>query len=114
MSDCLFCGIADGSIPATVVLDRERTLAFRDLNPVAPTHVLVITKDHHEHVGALAEADPGLMAELMATGYAVAQQEGIAESGCRSVFNSGRDAHQSVQHVHLHVLGGRDMGWPPG
>lgn len=114
MSDCLFCGIATGDIPATVVLDHGRTLAFRDLNPVAPTHVLVITKDHHEDVGALAGADPGLMAELMATGYAVAQQEGIADTGYRSVFNSGRDAHQSVQHVHLHILGGRDLGWPPG
>ncbi len=114
MSDCLFCRIVAGDIPATVVLDRERTLAFRDLNPVAPTHVLVITKEHHEDVGALAEADPGVMAELMATAYAVAQHEGIVESGYRSVFNSGRAAHQSVQHVHLHVLGGRDMGWPPG
>lgn len=114
MSDCLFCGIAAGEIEANVVLDRERTLAFRDLDPQAPTHVLVITKEHHENVGALAEADPELMAELMGSGYAVARQEGIVESGYRSVFNSGRDAHQSVQHVHLHVLGGRDMGWPPG
>lgn len=114
MSDCLFCGIAAGDVPATLVLDRPRTVAFRDLNPQAPTHVLVVTRDHHEDVGALAQADPGLMGDLMATAYDVAVQEGIDESGYRSVFNSGRDAHQSVQHVHLHVLGGRDMGWPPG
>lgn len=114
MSDCLFCGIVAGDIPATVVLDRERTLAFRDLNPVAPTHVLVISKAHHEDVGALAAADPEVMAELMATAYAVAQHEAIVDSGYRSVFNTGPDAHQSVQHVHLHVIGGRDMSWPPG
>jgi len=74
----------------------------------------VITRDHHADVGTLAHADPTLMAELMATGHDVAVQEGITGTGYRSVFNSGRDAHQSVQHVHLHVLGGRDMGWPPG
>lgn len=114
MSDCLFCSIAVGEIPATVVVETGRTLAFRDLNGQAPTHVLVITREHHEDVGALAQADPDVMAELMATGAAVADAEGIADSGYRFVFNTGRDAHQSVQHVHLHVLGGRDMGWPPG
>ncbi|MBA3417371.1 MAG: HIT domain-containing protein [Geodermatophilaceae bacterium] len=114
MRDCLFCGIAAGDTPATLVLERPRTLGFRDLNPQAPTHVLVITRDHHADVGTLAHADPTLMAELMATGHDVAVQEGITGTGYRSVFNSGRDAHQSVQHVHLHVLGGRDMGWPPG
>lgn len=114
MSECLFCGIAAGDVPATVVYDGGRTLAFRDLNPQAPTHVLVISKEHHEDVGALAESDPTLMAELMAAGYAVARQEGVAESGYRSVFNSGRDSHQTVPHVHLHVLGGRDLSWPPG
>lgn len=114
MSDCLFCGIAAGDIPATLVLERSRTLAFRDLNPQAPTHILVIARDHHADVGALAHADPEVMAELMATAHDAAVQEGVAETGYRSVFNSGRDAHQSVQHVHLHVLGGRDLGWPPG
>lgn len=114
MSQCLFCRIVAGEIDADVVLQRPATLAFRDVNPQAPTHVLVITREHHENVGALAEADPAAMAELMATAYAVAGQEGIVESGYRSVFNSGRDAHQSVQHVHLHVLGGRDLRWPPG
>jgi len=114
MSQCLFCRIVAGEIDADVVLQRPATLAFRDVNPQAPTHVLVITREHHENVGALAEADPAAMAELMATAHAVAGQEGIVESGYRSVFNSGRDAHQSVQHVHLHVLGGRDLSWPPG
>ncbi|MBA3523850.1 MAG: histidine triad nucleotide-binding protein [Geodermatophilaceae bacterium] len=114
MSNCLFCGIAAGTIPATIVGGSQRTVAFRDLNPQAPAHVLVITKEHHEDVGALAHADPTAMGELMATAHDVAVAEGIAETGYRSVFNTGRDAHQSVQHVHLHILGGRDLGWPPG
>lgn len=114
MADCVFCGIAAGAVPATLVAETAHTVAFRDLDPQAPTHVLVITRDHHEDVGALSLADPVAMAELMATAYEVARAEGIATTGYRSVFNTGRDAHQSVQHVHLHVLGGRDMGWPPG
>ncbi len=112
--ECLFCGVAAGDVAADVVRDGERTLAFRDINPQAPTHVLVITKDHHPEAAALARAHPDLLVELFREAGAVADAEGVAESGYRLVFNTGRDAQQSVPHVHLHVLGGRGFSWPPG
>ena len=114
MADCLFCSIAAGDIPATVVREDSLTLAFRDLNPKAPTHVLVITKAHHADVGALAAADPVALTALHRTASAVAADQGVAESGWRLVFNTGPDAGQSVPHVHGHVLGGRHLEWPPG
>ena len=118
MSDCLFCRMVAGEIPADVVLDTERVFAFRDINPQAPTHVLVIPKEHHRNIGALAAADPGLLGEVVTAAYRVADQEGLVaddgEPGYRVVANSGRQAGQSVFHVHLHVLGGRDLAWPPG
>lgn len=97
-----------------MVRSDELTLAFRDLNPQAPTHVLVITRAHHADVGALAAADPDALTALHRTAAAVAAAEGVAEPGWRLVFNTGRDAGQSVPHVHGHVLGGRHLGWPPG
>jgi histidine triad (HIT) family protein len=108
-----------GEIPADVVFETERTLAFRDINPQAPTHVLVVPKDHHATLGALAAADPELTAALVAAAHAVAVQEGLvtsdtAEPGYRLVANTGPQAGQTVHHVHLHVLGGRGLGWPPG
>jgi histidine triad (HIT) family protein len=112
--DCLFCKIARGEIPATVVHEGERVLAFRDVSPQAPTHVLVIPRDHHENVAALSSADPAALAELISAAAAVAESERIVESGYRLVFNSGAGAGQSVFHVHGHVLGGRPMSWPPG
>lgn len=112
--DCLFCKIVAGDTEADVVSDGERTLAFRDINPQAPTHVLVVTKEHHPDAATLANADPGLLAELFREGGAVAGAEGVTESGYRLVLNTGRDAQQSVPHVHLHVLGGRPFSWPPG
>jgi histidine triad (HIT) family protein len=112
--DCLFCRIVAGDVPATVVRDDELTLALRDVNPQAPTHVLVVTKAHHPDVGALVAADPGGLAALHRTAAAVADAEGISGSGWRLVFNTGADAGQSVPHVHGHVLGGRHLGWPPG
>ena len=117
-SDCLFCRLVAGDVPSTVVLDTERTLAFRDINPQAPTHVLVVPKEHHRNVGALAAADPGLLGEVLQSVRAVAEQEGLIdghgdEPGYRLVANTGPDAGQSVYHVHFHVLGGRHMGWPP-
>jgi histidine triad (HIT) family protein len=112
--DCLFCGIAAGQIPATIVLDGKRTLAFRDINPQAPTHVLVIPRDHYNDVAALAEACDGLLAELVSSARAVAAAEGVEDSGYRVVFNTGADGGQTVGHVHAHVLGGRPMTWPPG
>jgi histidine triad (HIT) family protein len=118
VTDCLFCRMVAGEIPADVVLDTDRVLAFRDINPQAPTHVLVIPKDHHRNIGALATADPGLLGEVVSAAYRVADSEGLVtddgEPGYRVVANTGRRAGQSVFHVHLHVLGGRDLGWPPG
>lgn len=114
MADCLFCRIAAGEIPATVVHDDELTLAFRDLNPQAPTHVLVVPKAHHADIGALAVADPAALTALHRTAVAVAAAEGVDGSGWRLVFNTGADAGQSVAHVHGHVLGGRPLQWPPG
>jgi histidine triad (HIT) family protein len=119
VSDCLFCRMVSGDIAPDVVRETDRTLAFRDVNPQAPTHVLVIPKEHHATVGAVAAADPQLAAELLSAAQAVAEQEGLGtadspEPGWRLVTNSGPQAGQSVHHVHLHVLGGRGMTWPPG
>ena len=119
MSDCLFCRMVAGDVPATVVHQTDRVLAFRDINPQAPTHVLVIPKDHHRNVAALAAADPRLLADVVSAARQVAEQEGLVagdgiEPGFRIVTNTGPQAGQSVDHVHLHVLGGRDMHWPPG
>ncbi|HKR68599.1 MAG TPA: histidine triad nucleotide-binding protein [Streptosporangiaceae bacterium] len=114
MPDCLFCGIVAGEIPATRVLESERTVAFRDINPQAPIHVLVIPKAHYPDLAGFAAAEPGLLAEVAAQAHEVALSEGIAETGYRVVFNTGAHAGQTVDHVHAHVLGGRPMAWPPG
>lgn len=111
---CLFCEIVAGQVPATVVHDSERVLAFRDINPQAPTHVLIVPKAHHVDVGSLAADDPALLGELVREGAAVAASEGLAERGWRLVFNVGRDGGQTVSHIHGHILGGRGLGWPPG
>ena len=114
MSDCLFCKIAAGDIPATVVADRDGVLAFRDVSPQAPTHILVIPKEHVRDVSSLGEADGDLLARMVNVANSLARDEGITESGYRLVLNVGPDAGQTVFHLHLHVLGGRAMGWPPG
>lgn len=114
MADCLFCKIVAAEVPATVVRESDRALAFRDINPQAPTHVLVISRDHHDSAAALAAADDSLLGELFRMAQAVADDEGIAGSGYRVVFNTGPAAGQTVQHVHAHVLGGRGLSWPPG
>src|SRR6266498_2919804 len=111
-SDCLFCKIVKGEVQATVVRESDRTLAFRDINPQAPTHALVITKDHWPTVAELATGDPDLLGELHREAAAVAADEGL--SGHRLVINTGSSAGQTVWHVHVHVLGGRGMSWPPG
>jgi histidine triad (HIT) family protein len=114
--DCLFCRIVAGEIPATVVKKRERVLAFQDVNPQAPTHVLVIPRAHHRNVAALADADPAALADLVTLAAEVAQDAGT-EAGpvnYRLVFNTGEQAGQSVFHVHGHVLAGRPLSWPPG
>jgi len=114
VTDCLFCKIVAKEIPADVVLETDRVLAFRDINPQAPTHVLVIPKEHFRDAAAMAAADDGWADDVLQAGHAVAEQEGVAESGYRLVFNTGAAAGQAVFHVHLHVLGGRSLTWPPG
>lgn len=109
---CIFCSIAAGDIPATVVHSSERVVAFRDLKPVAPVHVLVIPREHYENVVDLA-ADAQAMSEVMTAVAAVSQSEGL-DDGFRVVFNTGPNGGQEVGHVHAHVLGGRQMQWPPG
>jgi len=110
----LFCAIAAGEIPATTVLETDRILAFRDINPQAPTHVLVIPKEHYPTVAALAAADAGLLGEVITGAHRVAAAEGAGNTGYRVVFNTGAQAGQTVFHVHAHVLGGRPLAWPPG
>ena len=112
--DCLFCKIIAGDIPANVVHEDEASFAFRDLEPQAPTHVLVIPRHHAPNVAALAQEAPEDAAALLRAVAAVAVQEGIADRGYRTVFNTGADAQQTVFHAHIHVLGGRSMTWPPG
>jgi histidine triad (HIT) family protein len=112
-ADCLFCRVVAGEIPATLVRDSERVLAFRDISPQAPSHVVVIPKAHHSDVAALAAADPVLAGELLATVGEVAATEGLGD-GYRVVFNTGAQGGQTVFHVHAHLLGGRAMTWPPG
>ena len=109
-SDCLFCRIAVGEIPATVVHATDRTLAFRDIAPQAPVHVIVIPKAHHGDVAALAAHDPALAGELLAAVAAVAQAEGLLADGFRTIFNTGSYGGQEVFHVHAHVLGGAPLG----
>jgi histidine triad (HIT) family protein len=119
VSDCLFCRMVAGEIPADVVLETDRVFAFRDINPQAPTHVLVIPKEHYPNASALAAADAGLLGEVVAGAHAVALEEGLvsdggSEPGYRLVTNTGPQAGQSVFHMHVHLLGGRRMAWPPG
>src|SRR6266849_3765094 len=114
MADCLFCSIAAGETTATCVLESPRTITFRDISPQAPTHVLVIPKDHYPDLAALAGAGDGLLAEVAAQAHQVALAEGIAGRGYRVVFNTGPEAGQTVGHAHAHVLGGRRLAWPPG
>ena len=112
MSDCLFCSILAGDIPADVVATSERSLAFRDIDPQAPTHVLVIPRRHVENAAGLAE-HPEEVADVVRLAREVAESEGLDE-GYRLVFNTGPQAGQAVYHAHLHVLGGRTLTWPPG
>ena len=112
--DCLFCKIAAGEIPSQDVASSERTYAFRDLEPQAPTHVLVIPREHIVNAHTLTAADGDVLAEMYLTAQAVATAEGIAEDGYRLVFNVGDAAGNTVPHLHLHVIGGRTLGWPPG
>ncbi|HVK27157.1 MAG TPA: HIT domain-containing protein [Nocardioides sp.] len=110
--DCLFCKIVAGDIPAEIVHEGERTIAFRDINPQAPLHVLVIPRDHEPNAAATAAADAATFAEIPATAKAVATAEGYDDY--RLVFNTGAGAQQTVFHTHCHVIAGRPLNWPPG
>lgn len=114
MSDCLFCKIAAKAIPAKLVHEDEQSVAFDDINPQAPVHTLVIPRRHVASMAELNEADAGLLGHLLLVGNQVAKQKGIAEGGYRLVVNTGRNGGQTVFHLHLHLLGGRPMHWPPG
>jgi histidine triad (HIT) family protein len=109
-SDCIFCKIVAGDIPSTKVLETDRVLAFRDLYPKAPTHVLVVPKDHYANVAELTAADPALAAEVLHATAEVASAEGVDESGWRLFTNTGADGGQDVFHVHFHVAGGKPLG----
>jgi histidine triad (HIT) family protein len=114
MKECLFCKITAGEIPATKVYEDEQFVAFRDINPQAPTHVLIIPRRHIEKLTDLTESETELIGQIQLLANKIAQQEGIVDSGFRTVFNCGEDAGQSVWHIHMHLLGGRPMTWPPG
>ncbi len=114
MADCIFCKIAAGTIPSTKVFEDDRCIAFRDINPAAPTHVLVVPRKHLATMNDLTESDELLAGHLLRVGAQVAKQTGVDESGYRLVFNTNADGGQTVFHIHLHVLGGRGMHWPPG
>ncbi|MFD9719192.1 histidine triad nucleotide-binding protein [Streptomyces sp. NPDC059076] len=113
-ADCLFCKIIAGDVPATLVRETETAVAFRDINPQAPTHVLVIPRAHYPDAASLAVAEPALAADVLRLAGEVAEQEKTIDSGYRIVFNTGSGAGQTVFHAHAHVLGGRGLAWPPG
>ena len=114
MTDCIFCKIAAGEIPATKVLETDDVVVFRDLNPKAPTHLLAIPRRHIATINDLQDDDAELVGKLYLAARQVAADEGIADSGYRTVMNCGEGAGQTVFHIHLHILGGRPMTWPPG
>src|SRR5919201_2566659 len=114
MAACLFCRIINREIPGSIVYEDDRILAFNDINPQAPTHVLLVPKRHIASLSELTSADDQIVGELVRRAAAIAAERGIAAGGFRTVFNTNRDAGQTVFHIHLHLLGGRGMHWPPG
>jgi histidine triad (HIT) family protein len=114
MADCLFCKIIARTIPASIVYEDDRVLAFNDINPQAPTHVLVIPKRHIPSLNDVGTEDDQIVGELVRRAAAIAKERGLSDCGFRTVFNTNREAGQTVFHVHLHLLGGRAMHWPPG
>ena len=111
---CLFCRIGARDVPADLLHVSDRVIAFRDIDPKAPTHILLIPRDHVPSVSALEEGDGGMLSELMRVAGHLARAEGVDETGWRLVANTGPDAGQSVNHLHFHLLGGRPLAWPPG
>ncbi len=113
-SDCLFCKIAGGEIPAALVHQDDRIVAFRDINPQAPTHILLIPREHIASLDAADGEHRALLGDLLLAARDLARSEGMAEDGYRTVVNVGADGGQTVHHLHVHLLGGRSLGWPPG
>ena len=112
--DCLFCKIIKREIPASIVYEDDRVLAFNDINPQASTHVLVVPKKHIGTLNDLQSGDDAIVGEVVRRAAAIAEERGIAAGGYRTVFNTNRDAGQTVFHIHLHLIGGRNLSWPPG
>ena len=114
VADCLFCKIVAKEIPASLVYEDDRLLAFNDINPQGPTHVLIVPKRHIATLNDLASADDPIVGEMVRRAAAIAKDRGISAGGFRTVFNTNRDAGQTVFHIHLHLIGGRGLAWPPG
>ena len=114
MADCLFCKIIDGEIPGDIVYENDSVLAFNDINPIAPVHILIIPKEHIATLNDLEEKHTQTMGELFLAAKKIASDKGISESGYRVVFNCNQDGQQTVFHIHLHLIAGRQMTWPPG
>jgi histidine triad (HIT) family protein len=114
MDDCLFCKIIERRIPSTIVYEDDRVMAFTDIDPKAPTHVLIVPKRHIATLNDLGTEDDQIVGELIRRAAAIAKERGVSEHGYRTVFNTNRGAGQSVFHIHLHLLGGRPLTWPPG
>jgi len=112
-SDCLFCKIASGAIPVTRLYEDEQVLAFPDINPQAPVHILIIPRQHFASLAHTAPEDAGLLGHLLAAAAEIARQQNLTK-GYRLVINTGSDGGQTVEHLHVHLLGGRHLGWPPG
>lgn len=112
--ECIFCQIIAGNIPAEKIYEDGRAYAFRDINPQAPHHVLIIPREHMDSLNDAAPGDEPILGHLLRLASKIANQIDIAESGFRTVINTGEDAGQAVSHLHLHVLGGRSLSWPPG
>jgi histidine triad (HIT) family protein len=114
MTDCLFCKVVSGDVPASIVRENAELVAFKDINPQAPLHALIIPRRHIPSLNDLGEADDALVGRMVRLAASIAADAGYAERGYRTVFNCNRDAGQSVFHIHLHLLAGRGLGWPPG
>jgi len=114
MKDCIFCKIINKDIPASIVYEDEEIVAFNDINPKAPVHILLIPKQHFASLNDIPLKKKQILSELLFKAKQIAEEKGIADSGYRLVLNTGKDSGQEVCHLHLHLLGGRKMGWPPG
>lgn len=112
--DCLFCSIIAGENPAEIIYQDELSIAFRDINPQAPTHILIVPREHLESLDDASQRDEALLGHLLRVAARIANEQGLSESGYRTVINTGAGAGQSVLHLHVHLLGGRDLNWPPG